>query len=55
MKFHQKPWTYVELVELKVTNLEQSLKFYEEVIGFKVLNNAANNTTNKKFFFMMDL
>lgn len=42
MKFHQKPWTYVELVELKVTNLEQSLKFYEEIIGFKVLNKQEN-------------
>ena len=42
MKFHQKPSTYVELVELKVTNLEQSLKFYEEVIGFKVLDRQAS-------------
>lgn len=42
MKFHQKPSTYVELVELKVTDLEQSLKFYEEVIGFKVLDRQAN-------------
>ncbi|MGE7977827.1 MULTISPECIES: VOC family protein [unclassified Psychrobacillus] len=42
MKFHQKPWTYVELVELKVSDLEQSLKFYEEVIGFKVLDKQAN-------------
>lgn len=42
MKFHQKPSTYVELVELKVTDLEQSLKFYEEVIGFKVLVRQAS-------------
>ncbi|WP_342566934.1 VOC family protein [Psychrobacillus sp. FSL K6-4046] len=42
MKFHQKPSTYVELVELKVTDLEQSLKFYEEVIGFKVLDRQAS-------------
>ncbi|QEY20470.1 VOC family protein [Psychrobacillus sp. AK 1817] len=42
MKFHQKPWTYVELVELKVSDLEQSLKFYEEVIGFRVLDKQAN-------------
>lgn len=42
MKFHQKPSTYVELVELKVTDLEQSLKFYKEVIGFKVLDRQAS-------------
>jgi len=41
MKFHNKPYTFVELVELKVTNLESSLTFYQEVIGFKVLEKTA--------------
>ena len=41
MKFHNKPYTFVELVELKVTNLENSLTFYQEVVGFKVLEKTA--------------
>ncbi|WP_313892535.1 VOC family protein [Psychrobacillus sp.] len=42
MKYHNKPYTYVELVELKVLDLERSLSFYENVIGFKVLEKNAN-------------
>lgn len=41
MKFHNKPYTFVELVELKVTDLENSLTFYQEVVGFKVLEKTA--------------
>lgn len=41
MTFHNKPYTFVELVELKVTNLENSLTFYQEVVGFKVLEKTA--------------
>ena len=37
MKYHNKPNTYVELVELKVVDLQRSLDFYENIIGFKVL------------------
>ncbi|KON87780.1 glyoxalase [Sporosarcina globispora] len=37
MNFHQKPITYVAQVNLKVLDLERSLAFYKEVIGFKVL------------------
>ncbi|MDQ0157645.1 VOC family protein [Robertmurraya andreesenii] len=37
MNFHQKPITFVGQVHLKVQNLEHSIAFYEEVIGFKVL------------------
>lgn len=37
MNFHQEPITFVGQVDLKVQNLERSLTFYKEVIGFKVL------------------
>jgi catechol 2,3-dioxygenase len=36
MNFHQPPVTFVGQVNLKVQNLERALKFYKEVIGFKV-------------------
>ncbi len=35
--FHGKPNTYVGQVDLNVENLERALAFYQEVIGFKVL------------------
>src|SRR5690625_6620282 len=37
MHFHRKPTTFVGQVNLKVQNLERSIDFYQEVIGFKVL------------------
>lgn len=37
MGFHSKPTTFVGHVKIKVENLERSLKFYQEVIGFDVL------------------
>jgi catechol 2,3-dioxygenase len=37
MKYHNKPHTFVDLVELKVVDLQRSLEFYENIIGFKVL------------------
>ncbi|MFF2752195.1 VOC family protein [Psychrobacillus sp. NPDC058041] len=42
MKYQNKPYTFVELVELKVTDLERSLKYYQEIIGFKVLKKMDN-------------
>ncbi len=42
MNFHQKPSTFIELVELKVTNLEKSLHFYQEIMGFQVLEKQDN-------------
>ncbi|WP_167751389.1 VOC family protein [Lentibacillus salicampi] len=37
MKFFEKPATYVGEVNINVTDLDQSLPFYEHVIGFNVL------------------
>ncbi|QUG40815.1 VOC family protein [Psychrobacillus sp. INOP01] len=41
MKYHNKPYTFIELVELKVVDLQRSLDFYENIIGFKVLEQQA--------------
>ncbi|RDW17275.1 VOC family protein [Oceanobacillus chungangensis] len=41
MEFHKKPSTFVGHVKIKVTNLEQSLKFYQEIIGFDILERTS--------------
>lgn len=51
MIFHQKPATYVGEVQLKVSNLSESIRFYEEVIGLTVKDRSASQasfTTNGK-------
>lgn len=51
MIFHQKPATYVGEVQLKVSNLSESIRFYEEVMGLKVKDKSASQasfTTNRK-------
>ncbi|WP_028782368.1 VOC family protein [Thalassobacillus devorans] len=42
MSFHRKPIMFVNHVNIKVQNLERSLHYYQEVIGFKVLEQTAN-------------
>jgi catechol 2,3-dioxygenase len=37
MKFHSKPNTFVGHVKIKVENIDRSLKYYQEVIGFQIL------------------
>ncbi|KYD05486.1 hypothetical protein B4102_3210 [Heyndrickxia sporothermodurans] len=37
MGFHQPPHTFVGQVDLKVSDLERSLQFYQEIIGFQIL------------------
>ncbi|MGE8204532.1 VOC family protein [Heyndrickxia sp. NPDC080065] len=37
MEFHQSPHTFVDQVYLKVSNLERSLEFYRNIIGFQIL------------------
>lgn len=45
MHFHNKPNTYVSNVEIKVSDLQRSLAYYQEIIGFKVLQQEANRAT----------
>lgn len=49
MKYQRPPYTFVDLVELKVTDLQRSLTFYQNVIGFKVLEQ-----TDKKALLTAD-
>ncbi|WP_462408549.1 VOC family protein [Neobacillus sp. Marseille-QA0830] len=51
MNFHHEPITFVGQVNVKVQNLERSLAFYKEIIGFKVLEQSersANLTADGK-------
>ena len=51
MGFHTKPTTFVGHVKIKVGNLERSLKFYQDVLGFKILEqtqSTAKLTTDGK-------
>ncbi|HSJ36784.1 MAG TPA: VOC family protein [Planococcus sp. (in: firmicutes)] len=42
MNFHQKPITYTGEVGLKVLNLGGMKKFYQDILGFQVISEAAN-------------
>ena len=51
MNFHTKPTTFVSHVTIKVENLEQSLTFYKEILGFQILDQStekASLTTDGK-------
>jgi catechol 2,3-dioxygenase len=51
MGFHTKPTTFVGHVNIKVEDLERSIKFYEDVIGFRILERtmtSAKLTTDGK-------
>jgi len=41
MVFHSKPTTFVGHVKIKVENLQRSLHYYQEIIGFEVLEHTA--------------
>ncbi|WP_394239165.1 VOC family protein [Niallia oryzisoli] len=43
MGFHTKPTTFVGHVKIKVEKLERSIKFYEEVLGFHVLEQTTSS------------
>ncbi|MFJ7668134.1 VOC family protein [Lysinibacillus sp. NPDC097195] len=45
MHFHEKPNTYVTNVEIKVSDLQRSLTYYREIIGFKVLQQESTRAT----------
>lgn len=42
MNFHKAPHTYTGEVHLNVLDLNRSLQFYKEIIGFKVLEEVSN-------------
>lgn len=41
MGYHEKPNMYVKHVDIKVADLERSIKYYTEIIGFQILNQTA--------------
>ncbi|UOQ84423.1 VOC family protein [Gracilibacillus salinarum] len=43
MKFHQKPITYVSNITIKVENINRSIAFYQDIVGFKVLRKTATS------------
>lgn len=45
MNFHRKPISHVSQVNIKTQNLKESVVFYEEVIGFKVLEQTSWSAT----------
>lgn len=45
MTFHQKPNLFVTNVEIKVSNIENSIRFYTEIIGFRVLHQTVTTAT----------
>ncbi len=45
MNFHREPITFVGQVNLKIQNIDRSISFYKEVIGFKVLEQTAKSAT----------
>ena len=55
MGFHTKPTTFVGHVKIKVENLERSLTFYQDTLGFDILErtqfncNTDNRWENKYF------
>lgn len=45
MHFHEKPNTFVTNVAIKVSNLERSIAYYKQVIGFQVLQQTATTAS----------
>lgn len=42
MGFHSKPATFIGHVKIKVTNLDRSLQFYQDILGFGILEQTSN-------------
>lgn len=43
MNFHRKPTTFISHVQIKVQNLQRSLEFYTNMLGFRVLEQTASS------------
>ncbi|WP_163539190.1 VOC family protein [Gracilibacillus sp. YIM 98692] len=43
MNFHEKPYTFVNHVKIKVKDLDRSIQFYQQIVGFQVLE--SNDTS----------
>lgn len=55
MGFHRKPTTFIGHVKVKVENLQRSIQFYKDVLGFDVLEQTASAvklTTDGKTSFL---
>jgi catechol 2,3-dioxygenase len=45
MEFHRQPNTFVDLVNIKVSDLSRALTFYQGIIGFQVLERSERSAT----------
>jgi catechol 2,3-dioxygenase len=55
MGFHSKPTTFIGHVKVKVTNLQRSIRFYQDVLGFDILEQTSSTvklTTDGKTSFL---
>jgi catechol 2,3-dioxygenase len=55
MGFHSKPTTFIRHVKVKVTNLQRSIGFYQDVLGFDILEQTSSTvklTTDGKTSFL---
>lgn len=55
MEFHKKPTTFIGHVKVKVENLQRSIEFYQDVLGFDILEQTASTvklTTDGKTSFL---
>src|SRR5690625_4444045 len=55
MGFHEKPTTFISNVNIKVEDLERSIDFYRDILGFDILeknNSSVKFTTDGKTSFL---
>ena len=43
--FHAEPNIYAQKIDLKVTNLQTSLRFYQDILGFQVLHQSKHEVS----------
>lgn len=58
MKFHEKPTTFIGNVKIKVQNLERSIEFYRDILGFDILERTGSivklTTDGKRNFLTLE-